>query len=165
MELTWLVEEAEKEGEMIPKGSFEGVFNVLMNRHLPEHIFYNHLDKEEAVRDFTSRYGGLARKMYDECFSSGKAVFDTERYSCGLFGVAEKAVLGIMEQFSSEFSKGNSKKYLEGELKFVHDYAFVLREIFCDSCPDSASCVEYNDYLRRAGWKKFTPEIVAVAGD
>lgn len=165
MELTLLVEEAEKEGEMIPKGSFEGVFNVLMNRHLPEHIFYNHLERDKATQDFKKKYEGLARKMYVGCFGSGKAIFDTDKYSCGRFGVAEKVFLDVM----NEFIEGSSRKAgfdpIAEELKFIQDYAFLAREIFCESCSRSSSCVDYKNYIAGQGWKSYIHEPVAVAGE
>jgi len=165
VELTLLVEEAEKEREIIPKGSFEDVFNVFINRHLPEHISYNHLTKEEAKKDFEKKYQGLARKMYNECFGSGKAVFDADKYSCGLFGVAEKVFFDMMNQVVEFSSRKEGFNPIAEEFRFVQEYAFVFKEIFCEACSNSDSCVDYQNYINSQGWKNYTHESVAVAGE
>lgn len=162
MELTSLVKDAQKKGEIVPRGSFEEIFNIVVDRHLPEHISYNHLAREEAKKDFETRYRGLAKKMYDDCFGSGKAVFDSEKYSCGLFGVAERVVFDMINSF---LESQIDEKNVENTSGFVRNYAFVLKEIFCEYCSSSSSCVDYQSYVRRGDWKKYIPELAASAGE
>lgn len=44
----------------------------------------------------------------------------------------------------------NKEKALQD---FVDKYSFVVKEVYCDLCKDSKTCVDYQDYIKYKEWK------------
>jgi hypothetical protein len=38
---------------------------------------------------------------------------------------------------------------------FIDKYAFIMRESYCDLCPETKTCQDYKDYLESKGWNRY----------
>ncbi len=56
----------------------------------------------------------------------------------------------IIKRHMDEYMKSkNIKDVTEAKIKFVEEYGWIMKEIYCDLCPDNKTCGAYREFLEK----------------
>lgn len=56
----------------------------------------------------------------------------------------------LMKRHLDEYMESrNINDIAEAKMKFVKDYAWLMKEIYCDLCPDNKTCDAYREFLEK----------------